>query len=334
MLVDMPFEELKTYNGRNPRPADFDAYWDRALAEMRAVDPQRRAGAARHRGGRGCRRATLDAECFDLWFTGVRGARIHAQYLRPKGGKGKHPQGVAQRHPAVVEFHGYSGNAGEWTSKLRWTSLGFSVAAMDCRGQGGLSEDVGAVKGTTLRGHIIRGLDDQPDNLLMRHIFLDTAQLAGIVMGMPEVDPARVGCTGGSQGGGLTLACAALEPRIKRAFPIYPFLCDYQRVWELDLAKDAYEELRYYFRMFDPQHQRESEIFTRLGYIDNQHLAPRIRGEVRMVTGLMDTVCPPSTQFAAYNRMRCPKSQIIFPDYGHEGLPSIGDHAFAFLAGL
>jgi cephalosporin-C deacetylase len=47
-----------------------------------------------------------------------------------------------------------------------------------------------------------------------------------------------------------------------------------------------------------------------------------------------DTVCPPSTQFAAYDRMRCPKSLIVLPNYGHEGLPSIGDHAFAFLAGL
>jgi cephalosporin-C deacetylase len=319
MLIDMPFEELKTYQGRTPRPADFDAYWDRATAEMRAVDPK--VELVPHDIG-----ADAGAECFDLWFTGVRGARIHAQYLRPKGAKGK--------RPAVVEFHGYSGNTGEWTSKLRWTSLGCSVAAMDARGQGGRSEDVGGVKGTTLRGHIIRGLDDEPDNLLMRHIFLDTAELAGIVMGMPEVDPARVGCTGGSQGGGLTIACAALEPRIKRAFPIYPFLCDYQRVWELDLAKDAYEELRYYFRTFDPQHLRESEVFTRLGYIDNQHLAPRIRGEVRMATGLMDTVCPPSTQFAAYNRMRCPKSMIVFPDYGHEGLPWIGDHVFAFMAGL
>src|SRR5206468_10960218 len=82
----------------------------------------------------------------------------------------------------------------------------------------------------------------------------------------------RVGATGGSQGGGLTLACAALEPRIKRAAPVYPFLCDYQRVWEMDLAVGAYEELKQYFRLFDPLHEREKEIFTRLGYIDNQHL--------------------------------------------------------------
>jgi cephalosporin-C deacetylase len=324
-IVDMPLAELERYRGRNPRPADFDAYWDRALAEMHAVEPD--VELVPHDIG-----GDAGAECFDLYYTGVRRARIHAQYLRPKRSGGA--TGAAARHPAVVELHGYSGNAGEWTSKLKWTALGCSVAAMDCRGQGGLSEDTGGVKGTTLRGHIIRGLDDAPDNMLFRHIYLDAAQLAGIVMGMPEVDPARVGCTGGSQGGGLTLACAALEPRIRRAFPIFPFLCDYRRVWEMDLAKRAYEELAYYFRSFDPLHEREEEVFTRLGYIDNQYLAPRIRAEVRMAIGLMDEVCPPSTQFAAYNRLECRKSRLIYPDFGHEGLPWIGDHVFAFMAGL
>src|SRR5205807_4691104 len=135
---------------------------------------------------------------------------------------------------------------------------------------------------STHRGHIIRGLDDSPERLLFRQIYLDCAQLAGIVMGFPEVDPDRVGATGGSQGGGLTLACAALEPRIKRAAPVFPFLSDFRRIWEMDLATQAYEELRLFFRYFDPLHEREDEYFTRLGYIDNQHLAHRIRAEVLM----------------------------------------------------
>ena len=63
----------------------------------------------------------------------------------------------------------------------------------------------------------------------------------------------------------------------------------------MDLAKDAYQELKDYFRLFDPTHAREDEVFTTLGYIDVQHLAKRIKGEVLMAVGLMDTVCPPST---------------------------------------
>ena len=88
---------------------------------------------------------------------------------------------------------------------------------LDCRGQGGLSEDVGGVKGNTLRGHIIRGLDDAPEKLYYRQVFLDTAQLARIVMAMPDVDPDRVGATGprclGRSGGRGALAPSNSRPR-------------------------------------------------------------------------------------------------------------------------
>ncbi len=63
-------------------------------------------------------------------------------------------------------------------------------------------------------------------------------------MAVPDIDPGKVCATGGSQGGALTVACAALEPRIFRAAPVFPFLSDYQRVWEIDQAKDAYAELK------------------------------------------------------------------------------------------
>ena len=102
-MVDMPLERLYEYEGRNPRPADFDDYWAAALAELDAVDPQ----------------VILEpyplkshfAECFHLWFTGVGGARIHAKYVRPKN--------VTEPHPAIVEFHGYSGHSGDWIGKAR-----------------------------------------------------------------------------------------------------------------------------------------------------------------------------------------------------------------------
>jgi cephalosporin-C deacetylase len=231
-------------------------------------------------------------------------------------------------------FHGYTGNSGNWVDKLPYVAMGFTVAALDCRGQGGRSEDLGGAPGNTHNGHIVRGLDGKPEDLLFRQIYLDTAQLAGIVMALPGVDPTRVGAMGGSQGGGLTLACTALEPRIKRASPVFPFLCDYKRVWDMDQAVAAYAELRQYFRQFDPMHQRENEIFTRLGYVDVQFLAPRIRAEIFMGVGLMDTVCPPSTQYAAYNKITAPKSVAIYPDFGHEDLPGHQDRTFQFMRQL
>ena len=325
MLIDMPLEELKTYAGTNPRPADFDDYWTRALAELEATPPEVELTPADF--------SAPHAECLDLFFTGVGGARIHAKVVRPAS-PADSPLRRSGGLPGVVHFHGYSGSAGDWASFLGWAGAGFVSAALDCRGQGGQSQDTGGVLGNTLRGHIIRGLDDHEDRLLFRQIFLDTVRLARIIMDFDEVDPERVGATGGSQGGGLTLACAALEPRIRRATPIYPFLSDYQRVWEMDLAKGAYEEIQSYFRRFDPTHAREADVFTRLGYIDVHNLAPRINADTMMFTGLMDQTCPPSTQFAAYNAITAPKQMIIYPDFGHENLPGSQDRIFTHMLEL
>ncbi|RED52933.1 acetylxylan esterase [Cohnella phaseoli] len=316
-LVDMSLEQLQEYQGRNPRPDDFDEYWSRALAEMRAVKAEVELVRSEFQ--------APNADCFDLYFTGVRGARIHAKYVRPKN--------APVPHPAILQFHGYTGSAGEWCDKLSYASVGYSVIAMDVRGQGGKSEDTGGVKGTTLNGHLIRGLDDHPDNLLFRHIFLDTAQLAGIAMGFPEVDPDRIGAMGASQGGGLTLACGALEPRIKRLAPTFPYLCDYLQGYDLDLDPGN-QELKRFFRFHDPQHRRKQEIFTKLGYIDIQYLAQRIRGEVILGISMMDIGCPPSTQFSVYNKITAPKSLEIYPDFGHEYLPGFGDQTMQFFLGL
>lgn len=317
---DLPTDQLYQYRGVNPRPADFDAYWAAALAELAGTAPAVEL-AANHE------ISSATVECFDLWFTGVGGARVHAKYLRPRRRTG--------RCPAVVEFHGYTWNSGDWTSKLAYVAEGFCVASLDCRGQAGLSEDNGTVIGATVRGHLIRGVEDpDPRKLYYRQVFLDAVRLAQIVLESEDVDPARVGTLGWSQGGALAVACAALEPRVRRAVSVYPFLCDYRRVWDLDLAREAYGELRDFFRWRDPRHLREEEIFLRLGYIDIQHLAPRVRADVLMITGLADTICPPSTQFAVFNKITSPKRVELYPDFGHESLPGANDLAFNHLLAL
>jgi len=318
LLFDMSMEELQAYRGTNPRPDDFDEFWDASLEEMRSLDPNVELVESDFQ--------VPHAECHDMYFSGVNNARIHAKLL--------HPRDLEEPAPAVLMFHGYSGDSGDWWDKLGFVAMGYTVAALDCRGQGGESEDTGGVLGSTLHGHIVRGLEGPPDNLLFRHVFLDTAQLAGIVMDMPEVDENRVGAHGGSQGGGLSLACASLEPRVSRVAPVFPFLSDYKRTWNIDLAKDAYGELKEYFRHHDPLHEREDEVFEKLGYVDIQYLCPRICGEVFMGVGLMDTICPPSTQFAAYNKITAKKSLALYPDFGHENLAGHPDRVFQFMSKL
>src|SRR3990172_6870518 len=101
-LIDMPLEQLRSYTGRNPRPEDHTTYWNRALTEMRGIDPQVELVPADFQ--------APGVECFHLYFTGVRGARVHAKYLRPT-------KSVGNPHPAGGMFHGYSGSSRDWWGK-------------------------------------------------------------------------------------------------------------------------------------------------------------------------------------------------------------------------
>ncbi|MDP4153816.1 MAG: alpha/beta fold hydrolase [Bacillota bacterium] len=313
-MFEMPLEKLKEYKGSSPCPDDFDEYWDRALKEIRSIDPSPVVTPAAFQ--------SEFTECNDMYYTSAGFGKVYAKYLKPKNDHGK--------HPVVLCFHGYFGSSYDWTSYFKWTLAGFSVLAMDCRGQGGKSPDMLTEEGPTLKSQFIRGLEGDVDKMEYRQIYLDTVQLARIAEKLPEADPERIYATGGSQGGGLTLACSALYTNIKKLAPVYPYLSDFKRVWNMDISDQAYDGLKYYFRVHDPRHEREDEIYNRLGYLDVQNLAGRIKGEVLYFTGLMDKICPPSSQFAAYNKIKSKKHMHIYPDYGHERMPDRDDLIYKF----
>ncbi len=315
-VLDMPLSELKQYCGITPCPDDFDAFWDHSITELSRINP--RASFTPYPF------PSAVADCYELRFTSDKGATIYAKFATPKGAVGK--------CPTLLHFHGLGGRSLPWIDLTPYAAQGMCIASMDVRGQGGRSQDVGGYVGTTDIIPFMRGIEGEPEDLLYRSIFLDTAMLATVLKAHPLVDGTRMGVFGGSQGGALSLVCASLVPEIKLCSTRFPYLSDYRRVWEMDLAKGAYDGLGFYFRKFDPRHEREEEIFTKLGYIDIQNLVPRIRAKVKFYTGLMDNICPPSTQFAAYNKITSQKELIVYPDYGHEELPDEKDMTFSFFA--
>ena len=115
---DMPLQEMRTYAGSNPRPKDFDQFWASALAELENTDPDVELRVADFR--------ILNFRCLDLRFNGVRGSRVYAKVIVPEHADGK--------MPAVLKFHGYSGNSGDWFDLLPFAAMGNVVAALDCRG--------------------------------------------------------------------------------------------------------------------------------------------------------------------------------------------------------
>lgn len=318
-VFELPMEQLRRYKGSSPCPKDFDAYWAKALDAVAATGLEYSLFPAGF--------TAPGLACYDLWFTGVRGAKIHCKFAAPA-----HPSG---RIPGVARFHGYMHHGGEWFELIPYAYAGMAVIAMECRGQGGLSEDVYHGRGPTLFGHIMRGVrDDDPQMLYYRDVYLDAVKTLRILMSMDYVDPSRIGVTGKSQGGGICLVAAALVPEVKLCAPIYPFLSDFKRMVDMDLNKGAYDGFYWYFKKCDPTHKTEREVFERLGYIDIQNHAPHVHAKVLWQTGLMDDQCPPSTQFAAYNKIPAPKRMITYPEHTHELIYFANDEIFTFFRDL
>jgi len=296
---DLPLAALQTYNPAEKSPADFDSFWKKTLAASAAfpLDPQY---------------VPLDdpiyalVSAYDLTFTGYMGQRVKGWFIVPAGAKGK--------LPCVVSYIGYTGGRSLPVDHFAPVVAGFAHLVMDTRAQGGDTGDEGPC-GPSIGGYMTRGILNR-DDYFYRRLFTDAARAVDVARAHPLVDPARVCVTGGSQGGGIAIAAAGLAgTKVKLAMPDVPFLCHYTRATTL-VDSMPYGEIAYYIKAHRAD---EAQVFKTLAYFDGIHFASRIKARCLFSVGLMDTICPPSTVYAAYNRIKGKKDIRVYTFNTHEG---------------
>lgn len=316
MIDTMSLEEMRSYRGRQEAPKEFEAFWRKQLEAHQTLPTYDLREQAFN---------LASANCYELRFKAANGSTVYAKCLFPKS---------TSPVPVLFYFHGYQGQSLDWTEYLKFLASGYGVVAMDVRGQAGQSTDYGRFDGMTVKGQVIRGAVEGPEKLFYKDIYLDVYQLIALVSSWDFVDDKHLVSYGASQGGALALIAAALHPKISKVASIYPFLSDFKRVLELGDNSEPYNELFRYFKFSDPFHDTEAMFLEHLSYIDVKNFASRITCPVAMVIGLEDDICPPSTQFAIYNRLTGEKEVKILPDYGHEALNvKVNDYVYDFLFG-
>src|SRR5699024_5240791 len=144
-----------------------------------------------------------------------------------------------------------------------------------------------------------------------KDVYLDVYQIIEIISKQSFVDENKLYSYGASQGGALSIVAAALSKKISLTVVIYPFLSDFKRILELGDQNEPYDELFRYFKFSDPFHETEKQILDTLSYIDIKNMAHRIQHPVKLITGLDDNICFPSTQFAMFNRLTCDKEMYL-----------------------
>jgi cephalosporin-C deacetylase len=304
MLFDMPLEQLQVYKPERFEPIDFDQFWARTLAETRQFPLEARFEALST--------GLKLVDVFDASFNGFGGQPIKAWFILPKGQQAP--------LPCIVEYIGYGGGRGLAHEWLTWANAGYAHFVMDTRGQGstwrtGDTPDPEMEGGNPqIPGFMTRGVL-KPETYYYRRVFSDAVRAVEAARCHPAVDKKRIAVTGGSQGGGICLAAAGLLPDVALAMPDVPFLCNFRRAVEI-IDSDPYNEIA----RFCKTHRNKIEtVFNTLAYFDGMNFAVRARADALFSVGLMDTICPPSTVFAAYNHYNGPKDVRIWQFNNHEG---------------
>ncbi len=309
-FFDYPLDILEQYRPERDEPDDFDAFWADTLADARsrdltAVFAPIDVGISAH-------------DVYDVTYAGFGGQPIRGWMLIPR-----HRQGPV---PCVVEYLGYGGGRGFPHNYTLIASAGFAHFVMDTRGQGsawqrGDTPDAGASGEPQYPGFLTRGLSS-PTEHYYRRVFTDAVRAVEAARSHPDVD-GRVVVTGGSQGGGISLAVAGLVDDLSGVYTSQPFLCHYRRASTVTDAA-PYVELKNYFSQHVDMVERG---FATLDYVDGVNFAARANAPTRFNVGLMDAICPPSTVYAAYNHYAGEKSMDIYQFNGHDGGGAFGNRA-------
>src|SRR5712691_4875928 len=201
------------------KPDDFDAFWDGVLQQVAAIplEPEMIPDPLR---------TSEEVEVFQVFYTSLEHVRIAAWYCRPTR--------RAEPIPAVLVLPGYQADP---PIPKEWALKGYGALSVAPRGK--------------LRSH--RQFNPGYPNLLTYNIvdrhtyayrgfYVDSWRGIDFLLARPEVDPTRLGVTGSSQGGGLTVTTAAMRSEIRAAAAGAPYLCGFMDAIELTHTY-PYEEI-------------------------------------------------------------------------------------------
>ena len=208
-------------------------------------------------------------------------------------------------HPAVLRVPGYGS-----TMRPLGNVDDMIVFSFNPRGHGNSQDQVPREP----VDYWIRGLDSKDDYYYLG-AYLDCLQAIEYLSRREDVDQERIAVWGGSQGGGLAFATAALDSRVDLCISDITWLCDWVNYFELT----DWPEMNSWVE--DRESRGWKKTLTTLSYFDTMNLASRIQCPTVMSIGLQDPICPPTTSYATFNRIRGPREDWIYKESRH-GLPA------------
>jgi cephalosporin-C deacetylase len=288
----MPKAVAADYQSTVKKPDDFDAFWNGVQQQATAIplEPEMIPDPVR---------TSKEVEVFQVFYSSLEHVRIAAWYCRPTR--------RTEQIPAVLLLPGYQADP---PIPKEWALKGYGALSVAPRGKLRSNRQFNPGYPNLLTYNIV-----DRHTYAYRGFYVDAWRGIDFLLSCPEVDPARLGVTGNSQGGGLTITTAAMRPEIRAAAAGAPYLCGFMDAIVLTHTY-PYEEINDFLRTH-PNSRRAVE--ETVAYFDGINFADKITCPIIVNIGLQDNVCPPETGYALFNRIGATDKQLYTYDgHGHD----------------
>lgn len=274
-------------------PKDFDAFWEKALADARLIrlNPTKRLLAER---------CTKDMNVYEVSYSNDSySSKIYGILSVPvKPGK----------YPALLRVPGagvrpYTGDT--YTAPGKAIILEIGIHGIPVTLDQKVYDDLGY---GALRNYSFTNLDNPNENYYKRVV---TGAVRGVdyIASLDEWNGKTLGVTGASQGGFLSLAVAALDKRVTFLAAVHDAMCDYES--ELNGVAGGWPH--YFIYDKTPSLQKLNGV----RYYDGVNFARRIHVPGWFSFGYNDEVVPPTSSYGLFNIYPGPKQVSVYQMTGH-----------------
>jgi cephalosporin-C deacetylase-like acetyl esterase len=278
-------------------PDDFDEFWDAQKKELAQIPID--AKLTRSPG-----HSDDKVDCYQVSLANVEGRRVQGWIAVPKR-KGPFPAIL------TVPYAGVYGIQPEKRLALLG-ALSMNIIIHDLHVDE-TAEFYHKQSEGPLRDYRDRGMADRQKSYF-RPAILACVRALDYLASRPDYNGKDLAITGGSQGGGLAIIAAGLDPRVTLLAASVPALCDHA-----GLAHDRVSGWPQWLRR---AHGEEADkVLATSAYFDAVNFARQFKGKTLMSVGFLDAACPPTTVYSAFNVLPEPKVMIASPRLGHSTDP-------------
>lgn len=208
----------------------------------------------------------------------------------------------ARPWPVIISNPGYG--SPQQSVMLSECQRGYAILQVFPRGQG-LSANYWDLKGADKLTWQI----DQPEGYYYQGAYADVMRMIDFVKTRSDLDSSRIALVGTSQGGGISLAVAAIDPRVKAVVAHVPFLCHFRKA-----ARTPNSLVK---MLLDRANCNNEEALRTLDFFDPWLLAPGLTAPALLSAGGKDETCPQETIQSVYDRLPGEKTLKVYPNLPH-----------------